>query len=168
MSGKESNGFFPKDVELMYGHLNHFSGDFGDMPLRLCDPRGVFILIYIHQGSGHCLVDDQYVALQEGCLLLVRPFAYLHLSDVRFVLGNVILFTEGYFCRTHLHESLLYRTAFDPNCKTFFQLKETNPAKSYLKKQFQGLWKRVQVWQRGRGQEKATCLPFIRFYIVPP
>ncbi len=68
-------------------------------------------------------------------MILVNPFAYLHLENTLYVQGVVILFTEEFLCRTHLYEQLLYKTIFGPNRRTCFQLAGNDTGSNYIQSQ---------------------------------
>ncbi|WP_118951952.1 helix-turn-helix domain-containing protein [Taibaiella helva] len=115
--------------------LDRYTALFGSEARRLTESRWVYTLISIKQGKGHCFVDNEYVPLQAGTLILVNPFAYLHLENTLYVQGVVILFTEEFLCRTHLYEQLLYKTIFGPNRRTCFQLAGNDTGSNYIQSQ---------------------------------
>jgi AraC family transcriptional activator of pobA len=134
MSTRHQN-VLEKDEIVQFRTLERFTSVFGTEPRRLDEGKFVYMIICIKQGKGHCFVDNEYVPLQAGTLLLVNPFSYLHLENTPYLQGVAILFTEEFLCRTHLQEQLLYKTTYGPNRRTFFQLGDNEIANNYLQTQ---------------------------------
>jgi AraC-like DNA-binding protein len=124
-----------KDELVKFKTLSHFTTDFGTEPRRLTEEKFTYLLIFIKQGNGVCLIDTDTVTLKPGTLLFINPFSFLQLVDTQFVQGTVIICTEEFICRTHLEEQLLYKTSYGPNMRTFFQLEGNEVALSYLQSQ---------------------------------
>jgi len=124
-----------QDELVKYQTLDKYVVNFGTAPRRLQESKFTFTIISIKQGNGHCFVDNAYVPLKAGTLLLVTPFAFLHLENTVYVQGVVINFTEEFLCRNFLHEQLLYKTSFGPNRRLFFQLGEHEHTNNYLQNQ---------------------------------
>jgi AraC family transcriptional activator of pobA len=102
--------------------LDRFTSLFGLTPRRLDDPIRIYLLISIKSGFGHCLVDNEYVPLAAGSLLLINPHAFLHLENTQYLLGSVIIFTDDFFCRASATENLLYKVAYHPEVKPYIKL----------------------------------------------
>jgi AraC family transcriptional activator of pobA len=112
--------------------FDRFASYFGTEPRRLNDSRLIHLIIYIKQGNGHCYMDNVYVPLKAGTLLLVEPYAYLHLENTRYVLGSVITFTESFFSKNYLEENLLYKVAYDIQSPSIIQLENNTEGISYI------------------------------------
>lgn len=123
------------DQLVKFQTLERYSSFFGTEARRFSESRWIYTLIGVKQGKGHCFVDNEYIPLQAGSLLLVNPFTYLHLENTAYVQGVVILFTEEFLCRTHLYEQLLYKTVFGPNRRSFFQLSDNEVGGNYIQSQ---------------------------------
>ncbi|WP_118975103.1 AraC family transcriptional regulator [Taibaiella koreensis] len=123
------------DQLVRFQTLERYASSFGSDARRLTESRWIYTLISIKQGKGHCFVDNEFVSLQAGTLLLINPFAYLHLENTVYVQGVVIHFTEEFLCRTHLYEQLLYKTIFGPNRRTCFQLAGNEIGGNYIQSQ---------------------------------
>lgn len=123
------------DELVKFQTLERFAATFGAVPRRLTEAKFTYTIISIKQGRGHCFIDNEYVTLQPGTLLLVSPFAFLHLDNTLYVQGVVILFTEEFLCRSPLHEQLLYKTSYGPNRRLFFQLGENEIGNNYIQSQ---------------------------------
>ncbi len=102
--------------------LDRFASLFGLTPRRLDDPTQTYLLISIKSGFGHCLVDNEYIPLAPGNLLLINPYAFLHLENTQYLLGSVIIFTEDFFCKESATENLLYKVAYHPEAKPYIKL----------------------------------------------
>jgi AraC family transcriptional activator of pobA len=135
MSSTKHLHVLEKDEIVQFRTLERFTSVFGNTPRRLNEEKFTYIIISIKQGKGHCYVDNEYVALQPGTLLLVNPFSFLHLENTLYLQGVAILFTEEFLCRSHLQEQLLYKTTYGPNRRTFFQLGDNEVGNNYLQTQ---------------------------------
>ncbi len=134
-SSQQLANVLEKDQIVRFKTLDRYVSVFGTEPRRLNESRWVYTIICIKQGKGHCFIDNEYVPLQVGTLLLVSPFAFLHLENTLYLQGVVILFTEEFLCRSHLYEQLLYKTSYGPNRRTVFQLGDNEIGNSYLQSQ---------------------------------
>ncbi len=117
---------------LKFQTLDRFATVFGKEPRRISDEQLAYAFLFVKQGNGHCFIDNVYVPLQQGTLLFVNPFCFLHLENTLYIQGVVILFTEEFFCRFPLHEQLLYKAIYSPHRRLFFQLSENETGSKYL------------------------------------
>ncbi len=125
-----------KEQLVKFTTLDRFTDEFGTEPRRLSDePTFTYLLLYIKQGKGHFFIDNEYVPLEAGTLLMVHPFCFMHFETTSYVQGVVVLFTEEFLCRTYLYEQLLYKTIYTPNRIAFFQLKENEVGNNYIQSQ---------------------------------
>jgi len=124
-----------RDELVKFQTLDRFATEFGSAPRRLKEERFTYVIIRVKQGRGQVYVDSERVMLQNGTLILVSPFAFLHLENVVYVQGTVILFTEDFFCRAPQHEHLLYKATFGPNRNTCFQMIDDEIGYSFLQSQ---------------------------------
>ncbi len=134
-SAKQHASVLEKDQLVRFKTLDRYASVFGTEPRRLTEPKWTYTIISIKQGKGHCFVDNEYVPLQAGTLLLISPFSFLHLENTLYLQGVVILFTEEFLCRNHLYEQLLYKTSYGPNRRTVFQLGDHEIGNNYMQSQ---------------------------------
>lgn len=134
-SAKQHATVLEKDQLVRFKTLDRYASVFGTEPRRLTETKWTYTIISIKQGKGHCFVDNEYVPLQAGTLLLVSPFSFLHLENTLYLQGVVILFTEEFLCRNHLYEQLLYKTSYGPNRRTVFQLWDNEIGNNYMQSQ---------------------------------
>jgi AraC family transcriptional activator of pobA len=131
MSGYSKQVLEPHQT-VRFKTMERFLSYFGTEPRRLNAPIPTYLLISIKTGEGFCYIDNNYVALRSGTLLLVSPYSFLHLVDTSFLLGSVIIFTEAFFCITRFHENLLYKVTYDPRSRPFVQLAETTEKAAFI------------------------------------
>lgn len=124
-----------KEELIKYRTLSHFTADFGTAPRRLTENKFAYLIIYVKQGNGHCRIDTDEIPLRAGSIVMVNPFAFLHLKDTQLVQGVVLIFTEEFLCRTHLQEQLLYKTIYGPNMRLFFQLENNETGLNFIQSQ---------------------------------
>ncbi len=117
--------------------LDRFVSYFGTAPRRLNKHQPAYLLIIIKNGYGHCFVDNEYVPLIAGSLLLISPDSYLRLDNTQYLLGNVIIFTEAFFCKTQFTENLLYKVVYDPESKPIVQLNEGKIKTAFINSRIQ-------------------------------
>lgn len=135
MSSSDLPNLMERDQIVKFQTLDRFTETFGTEPARPAGTGFIYVLICIKQGKGHCFVDNEYIPLQPGSLILVNPFAFLHLDDTAYVQGFAILFTEEFLCRNALHEQLLYKTVYLPGRKVAFQLEGQEVGNNYIQSQ---------------------------------
>ena len=104
-------------------------------PRRLSEQRFFYAILSIKQGNGECLLDNELQVLQPGTLMFVTPFQFLQLKNVLYLHGTVILFTEEFLCRNHLHEQALYRMAYGKHRSFYFHLEEQQVDNNYIQSQ---------------------------------
>lgn len=124
-----------KDELIKYKTISHFTNDFGTEPRRLSEEKFAYMIIYVKQGNGDCRIDTDEIPLRPGSILMVNPFAFLHLKNTQLLQGVVLIFTEEFLCRTHLQEQLLYKTIYGPNMRCFFQLDSNETGLNFIQSQ---------------------------------
>lgn len=144
-----------------YLTLDHFREAFGERPRRLQEQHFTYVLIAVKQGRGQCSVDTESVDLAKGSLLLVNPFSFLHLENVMYCQGIVILFTEEFLCRTSLQEQMLYKIIYMPNRKLVFQLMEDEVGFSYIQSQLS-----MFAWEYRLGKDALLKFDFLHTILM--
>lgn len=145
-----------RDQIVRFQTLDRFSEIFGTEPRRPAGAHFTYVLLYVKQGKGHCFVDNEFIVLQPGSLILVNPFTFLHLENTAYLQGVTILFTEEFLCRSTLHEQLLYKTVFMPVRKVCLQLGDNEIGNNYIQSQI-GMF----GWEYRLGQDPLLKSDFL-------
>jgi AraC family transcriptional activator of pobA len=99
-------------LTIEYDSLTGFSTSFGTASQKISATKSIYILLFVAAGDGYCFVNDKKIILSTGTLVVVHPYATLHLSDTVHLEGSVILFEECFFCRKSQQEQYLQKTLF--------------------------------------------------------